>query len=93
LGVEIFIAYFPDPADAPGAQRLDDRVQLAACGGEHVAHVAAVLAPVHDPGPGELVQPLGQQGGRHPRHAAAQLVEMLAAGYQLPDDQHGPPFV
>jgi len=60
---------------------------------QDVPHVVAVAAPVHHARPDQLAEPLGQQGGRHPRHPAPQLVETLTARDQLADDQQSPPLV
>ena len=53
----------------------------------------AAVPPADHARPDQLAQPLGQQGGRHPRHAAPQVVEALAPGDELADDQQRPPLV
>ena len=93
LGIEVLVADLADPADAPHSQRLDHRLQLAAGRRQDIPHVVAIAAPVDHARPDQLVQPLGQQGRRHPRDPAAQVVETLTAGDQLADDEQCPPLV
>jgi hypothetical protein len=44
-------------------------------------HVAAVVVPVGDSRPDELAQPLGQQGGGHPRYPAPQRCPPPLSGW------------
>ena len=85
--VERLVAEFADPTNPPGTDGFDHRPQFTTGCGQHVLHLVAVGMPLHDAGPHELVQPLRQQGGRHSRHAPAQLVEALAAKHQFADDE------
>ena len=48
------------------------------------------LGTAYHPGVLQRAQPLGEEGGRHPRHPAPELVELGAAAEQLANDQGGP---
>ena len=91
--VEIVLAELGHPSDSPGAERVHDGSQLPSGLGELVGDPPPVVPPVHDTRPDQGVEALGQQRRRHPGHATAQLVEVLAALGQLADHEHGPSLV
>ena len=93
LRVEVDIAEHPGPAHPPGPEQLDRRAQLLAGPGRRVDHLAAVPAALDHAAGDQLVEALRQQGRRHPGQPSAKIVEVPAAGQQLPDHQQGPALV
>ena len=81
-----------DPPGAPVAEGHHDRAQLLARRREVVRRGAAVLGTAHHPGVLQRAQPLGEEGGGHPRHPAPELVELGAAAEQLANHQGRPAF-
>ena len=87
LGIELFERQFAgDPALAPFAEGFDQRLKLAAGLGQRIfvdGRFARNRRAGDDPGFLQLLQALRQEGGRHSRQAAAQVVEAGRAGEQL----------
>ena len=79
MRVEVLLAEFADPAHAPGAKRVDHIGELLSALGQRVRRAAVDFGAFDDTGAGQRLQPLGQQRGRHLRHAAPQIVEVPAA--------------
>jgi hypothetical protein len=81
------------PALAPAAHGLDHGLHLAAGRGQVIFEHPAVAAgdAAHHAGVLQVAQALDQQGRRHPRHAAPQIVEPGRAGDHLAQQHHGPP--
>ena len=77
----------------PNADRLDNRLQIPAGLVTILKHagLAWQWECGYHPRGLEILQPLRQQGGRHARHATAQLIETGRAGDELAKDDQSPP--
>ena len=80
------------PALAPDAEGHDDGPQLLPGLGQTVFDDAGLAGRfgLDHASLLQLLEALGQQGRRHPRHAPAQIVEARAAAQQLAQDQRRP---
>jgi hypothetical protein len=77
---------------SPHRERIDDRRQLLARGRQHAAarQAFAYRPALHEPGAFELAQAARQERRRDARHAAVNLVELLAAVDETADHEQRP---
>src|SRR5262249_22208187 len=83
-----------DPACAPVAHHHDEWPELTPGGSQVILPAMAgwCRPTLNHAFYLEPFQPLRQQRRRHQRHAASKIVEVRAAGDELPQNQWGPPF-
>lgn len=81
------------PALRPKTHALDDRKQFAASSGQMILETGAPAAPTLDnSGKLQLFETLRQQGRRHARYPALQIIEPNATAQQLANNERHPSF-
>ena len=81
----------PEPALPPGGERAHQSRELLTRFGQLVLGAMRAVRPGERSNQDELLQPFGQHGARHPRHAPANVVEAAAAAHDFAYDQKRPP--
>ena len=89
--IDILLGRFArQPALAPGGERAHQRSQFAAGFGELIFRPVRAVGARDRADVEECLQPLGKHRARHPRNAAADIVEAAAAGQEFAHDQQRP---